>query len=432
MYEGRQAQIYISDPELIRLIFIKDFDHFHNKRIVDFGHPLINEMMDVLPYDKWKVVRSYFSPQLTTGKIRAMSYQMMDSIDDWMTSIKKKADGKPFTFSAKETFNCLTVDVIARCAFGTKINALEDPKGEFMKFVKDFSFETTEPGLLFSLVQVYPFLIKLAPFIGPEVMDYFGNLLETILTSRRKSRGARVGDFVDVMNDMIEKCETDEEYKKIGITATTAMCQAMIFLLAGFETTAATLSTLSHLLSLHPEVQDRLIEEVDAFYAKHGKMNHEHLNELGYLQACMNETLRIYPPLIRLERVCQKDWYHEPTGLKIKKDMVVQVPVFSVHYDENHFPNATEFNPDRFLPENKDSINPYTFLSFGIGNHNCIGMRFAKEEVQMSMASILKEYRFEPVKETKLVMKPGRFFLTTFEPFDVKIVPRKTSRFTSG
>jgi len=361
-----------------------------------------------------------------------MSYQMLEAIDDWVASLKKKADGKPFKFTAKEKYTCLTVDVIARCAFGTKINAFEDPNGEFMQNVKHFSFETVEPGFAFSLAQVYPFLIKLAPLVGPEVMDYFGNLLETILTSRRKSGGERVGDFVDVMNDMIEKCEKDEEYKRLGITATTAMCQAMLFLVAGFETTAATLTMLSHLLSLHPEVQDRLIEEVDEFYAKHGKMDHEHLNELVYLQACMNETLRVSPPLIRLERVCQKDWYHQPTGLRIKKDMVVQVPVFAVHQDEKHFPNPTEFKPERFLPENKESINPYAFLSFGIGNHNCIGMRFAKEEVQMVMASILKEYRFEPVKEAKIVMKPGRVFLTTLEPFDVKIVPRKEQRFTSG
>lgn len=48
-YEGCAPQVYIADAELVRLIFVKDFDHFQNKRIMDFGHELINEMMDHLP-----------------------------------------------------------------------------------------------------------------------------------------------------------------------------------------------------------------------------------------------------------------------------------------------------------------------------------------------------------------------------------------------
>lgn len=46
---GRAPHIYITDPDLIRLIFIKDFDHFQNKRMYDEGHELINDMMDILP-----------------------------------------------------------------------------------------------------------------------------------------------------------------------------------------------------------------------------------------------------------------------------------------------------------------------------------------------------------------------------------------------
>lgn len=198
----------------------------------------------------------------------------------------------------------------------------------------------------------------------------------------------------------------------------------MIFLLAGFETTATTLTLMAYRLSRNPEIQDKLTKEVDEFFERHdGKLDHEFVGELVYLNSCMSETLRMNPPLIRIERVCQKDWA-APTGLKVKKGTTIQVSAYAVHYDEKNFPEPNEWRPERFLPENKDKINPYAFLSFGQGPHNCIGMRFAKEEIQLTVASILKEFRFEDFEGAKLKMKPGRQFLTNFEPFNLYLVPR--------
>ena len=142
------------------------------------------------------------------------------------------------------------------------------------------------------------------------------------------------------------------------------------------------------------------------------------------MKACMDETLRMNPPLIRIERVCNKDWVHEPSGLHIKKGTCVQVPCYAVHYDDKYFPEPETFKPERFLPENKDKLNQYAYLSFGQGPHNCIGMRFAKEEIQMAIAGVLRNFKFEDCG-AKLKLKPGRLMLTHFEPFKIRLVPRK-------
>ncbi|XP_035708420.1 cytochrome P450 3A24-like [Folsomia candida] len=425
MYEGRAPHIYITDPDLIRLIFIKDFDHFQNKRMYDEGHELINDMMDILPYEKWKVVRTYFSPQLTTGKIKTMSYQMLDTIHDWMDKLIKKADGQRCIVNPKIDFTSLTLDVIARCAFGTRINVLDDTNDPFFRYVRKLTLDDEEPSWMFSLVQMFPFLVKMEPVFPLDAINFFGDLLKNILSTRKQS-GQRANDFVDVMNDMIDKCKTDPDYGRLGITPTTAMCQAMAFLFAGFQTTAETLTLMAFRLSQKPDKQDKLIREVDDFYERHdGKIEHDHVSELVYLNACMNETLRMNPALIRLERDCQSDWTHKGTGLKVKKGTTIQVPVFAVHFDEKNYPEPYEWKPERFLPENKDALNPYAFLSFGQGPHNCIGMRFAKEEIQMTMASVLKHFRFEDTEGAKLKMKPGRLFLNNYEPFKLTMVPRK-------
>lgn len=91
--------------------------------------------------------------------------------------------------------------------------------------------------------------------------------------------------------------------------------------------------------------------------------------ELIYVHAFMNETLRMHPPLIRIERVCQKDWRDEVTGLEIKEGVTVQVPCFALHYDEEFYPDPYEFRPERFLPKNRDKLNPYAFVAFGQGKY---------------------------------------------------------------
>ncbi|XP_021967532.1 cytochrome P450 3A4 [Folsomia candida] len=425
MYEGRSPQVFVADPDLIRSIFIKDFDHFYDKRILDYGHPLISEMMDVLPYDKWKVVRTYLSPQLTTGKIKAMSYQMLEAINNWVDKLKAKMDEEDYTFTPKHAFTTLTTDVIARCAFGTTINTFDDPDNIFVKNVKKLSFDDGDANILFTGTFTFPFIASLEPFVSSEVMQFFDDLLKGILKQRRDSGRERINDFVDAMNDMIEKCSTDPEYIQLNIKESTIMGQAMIFLLAGFETTSTTLSLMAFHLAKFPEVQAKLIKEVDEYLERHdGKIEHETVRELVFVNAVMNETLRMHPPLIRIERVCQKDWICEKTGLHIKEGVTVQVPCFAVHYDEKYYSEPYKFKPDRFLPENKDKLNPYAFLAFGQGPHNCIGTRFAKEEIQLTMASIFKHFQFEECPGAELKIKPGRLFINNYGSFSVNLVKR--------
>lgn len=69
MYEGRSPQVFVADPDLIRSIFIKDFDHFYDKRILDYGHPLISEMMDVLPCMSYSPLKLYPLHDMTRVKM---------------------------------------------------------------------------------------------------------------------------------------------------------------------------------------------------------------------------------------------------------------------------------------------------------------------------------------------------------------------------
>ena len=86
----------------------------------------------------------------------------------------------------------------------------------------------------------------------------------------------------------------------------------------------------------------------------------------------MYETLRMHPVLGILTREVMDD-YVLPTGLKLDVGVRIHLPVYYMHHNPDYFPEPEKYKPERFLPENKDDIEPYTFFGFGTGPRTCIG-----------------------------------------------------------
>ena len=113
-------------------------------------------------------------------------------------------------------------------------------------------------------------------------------------------------------------------------------------------------------------------------------------------------------------------------GVKVKKGTAVFVPIYSIHRDPKIWPEPDKFDPMRFSPKAKQSRDPYTYLPFSHGPHNCIGMRFAQMEIKLALTRILKKFRFEVCPETDIPPKISlASTLTTPEGNMLKIVHRK-------
>ncbi|CAG7729411.1 unnamed protein product, partial [Allacma fusca] len=347
-----------------------------------------------------------------------------DAVIDCVNYVDKQVgDSSGTLLDVKKLFSALTTDVIARCVFGMKLNAVNDGDNEFVKATADLTGDSEDPPKFLCALQTFRFLAKGIPIFPVKALDFFGGILRNVMKTRREENNLQ-NDMVDSLNELMAKVPTPE-FKQLKITETTILCQALIFLFAGFETTATTLTMLSYYLGNNPDKQKKLIEELDELMEKNeGKITHDNLSELPYMNACINETLRLVSPVVRVERVCAKDWKHE-SGLIIKKGWTVLFPNHSIHRNEKYWPEPHKYIPERFMPENKDKFNPYAFMSFGQGPRNCIGSRFAKEELIYSLALILKDYYFEATDETKLEFKKGRMFLSQYQPVKVKIARRQ-------
>lgn len=171
-------------------------------------------------------------------------------------------------------------------------------------------------------------------------------------------------------------------------------------MLGTLQTTATTLTYATYELAINSAVQDKLVAEVNEVIKPNGDIDYETLSNLPYLDAIVQETLRHHAPVVKTARVCAQEFTIPNTNVTVYPGQQVEIPIYAIQHDERYYKDPFKFNPDRFMPENRANLVPYTYLPFGSGPRNCIGMRFSLLESKLALALIVRKYRFFRCAET--------------------------------
>ncbi|KAG7158439.1 Cytochrome P450 4c3-like 3 [Homarus americanus] len=205
-----------------------------------------------------------------------------------------------------------------------------------------------------------------------------------------------------------------------GITDEDIRQEVDTFLFAGHDTTASAINWALYLLGHHPEIQARVQEELDGIFGDSDRpVTMADLREMKYLENCIKETLRMYPPQEEQSRT--NATVHKYNFL-IPAGTTVSVMSYSLHRDPEQFPDPEKFDPDRFLPENARKRHPFAYVPFSAGPRNCIGQKFAMMELKVVLSKILRTFLVESVVSREklriyeqLILKPeGGNFLRLF------------------
>ncbi|GFG30951.1 hypothetical protein Cfor_07734, partial [Coptotermes formosanus] len=185
------------------------------------------------------------------------------------------------------------------------------------------------------------------------------------------------------------------------------IAQAVLFFLAGFDTASTLLCFASHELAVHLDVQTRLQEEIDETLQENGgKFTYEALHDMKYLDMVVNETLRLYPPVAAVDRICVQPYtLKSDPPMEVHPGEVLFIPIVALHHDPKYYPDPERFDPERFSDDNKHNINPLTYLPFGIGPRSCIGNRFALMEAKLALAYLLSRFSVKVVAKTPIPIK---------------------------
>ncbi|XP_042877020.1 cytochrome P450 6k1-like isoform X2 [Penaeus japonicus] len=410
----------VGDPELIKHIFIKDFDHFVDRMTLALPNErdkITAQMLSIKKGDEWKQLRAIMSPTFSSGKMKGMFPLVCEKADALVTFSLNEARRKPY-IDMKYNFGRFTIDTIASCAFGIECNSLVDDNAEFPKRADKF-FETTHFNIMkFILMNTLPGLAKLLNlrFTQPEA-DFLEEVVEHTIKERLK--GEKRGDFLDLLLEARTPDGVPKEIKKIYgedgaikskylLDDITIAAQCMLFLIAGYETTATTLGFSAFLLAKNPNAQDKLRREIQDLVHEEGDITYQGVMEAKFLDACLMETLRLFSPAPFIERLCTRDYRLPGTDLTIRAGDKVQVPVWSIHHDPKYWPEPEEYRPERFLPENKTSARSVAHMPFGLGPRNCLAMRFALMEAKTVLSKLLlaAELHLAPGYE-EMELEPG-------------------------
>jgi cytochrome P450 len=196
--------------------------------------------------------------------------------------------------------------------------------------------------------------------------------------------------------------------------------EVVTLLIAGHETTALALTWAFYLVALHPQVDQPLAEEI-ARVTGGAAVRAEHFAGLELTQRVLEETVRLYPPVYVIPRVCTRSVRIGPFDVRDGDE--VWLWVYFMQRDARWFRLPERFDPERFAPDGEHSRNPRAYVPFGAGQRSCIGKGFATLEAVLAIASVLQRFRLELTDHRPLFPRP-RITLAPGRPVRVRLRAR--------
>ncbi|XP_041859474.1 cytochrome P450 3A27-like [Melanotaenia boesemani] len=420
-YDGRTPVLVIMDTAMIKTILVKEcYSMFTNRRDFGLNGPM-REAVTVIVDEEWKRIRSILSPSFTSGRLKGMYTIMLEHSRNLIKSLHKKAQADE-VIDVKDVFGPYSMDVVTSTSSSVDIDSINHPTDPFVENIKKIvKFSFLNPLLV--LVVLFPALGSVfdkmdLTFFPSDVLKFFYAFLKRIKSERDQNKNNNRMDFMQLMMDS-QKSGNNKD----GLTDSEILAQALTYIFAGYETSSSTLSFLAFNLATHPHVQKTLQQEIDETFPNKCQPTYDALMQMEYLDMVMNESQRLYPVGNRLERVAKSSV--DINGLTIPKGTVVMVPVYILHRDPTLWSEPDVFKPERFSKDNKDNIDPYSFLPFGAGPRNCIGMRFAVLMMKLAIVEILQNFSFVTCKETEIPLELGAdAFTRPKNPIKLKLEPR--------
>ncbi|XP_031571785.1 uncharacterized protein LOC116305923 [Actinia tenebrosa] len=352
---------------------------------------------------EWHRIRKALAPKMMRPK------QLYDNIenfygvvDDSMVSIRKargngKTSGEVPTLD-QELFKFAT-ESIGTMVFDARIGLYEDPPKEepqrFIQSVHDLFHYTQQimfgfENYLFKYFDT-PSWKKLckAQDIAIEIgQKYVDKKIAELKEKLDNPEELLEENVVPVLTYLLAKKELTPH--EINISS-------IEMFMGGVDTTSNTALWLLYNLARNPEAQERLYEEIVSVTGKDGYLTAKNMGRISYLKACLKESMRVNPVVIGNARFLDEDIVL--SGYNIPAKTLIQPSIYAVAHSEEHFADAGEFRPERWLRETGDDFHAFSHLPFGFGPRMCIGRRVAELEIYLFVSKFIQQFRLEYHRE---------------------------------
>lgn len=358
---------FVNEPDLIHQVLVRDHDKFVKGPGFERVKLLLGNGIFVSDGAHWRRARRMAQPGFTRRKLKGLIELICDRVAARGSAWAATADAGETLDITTETSD-FALELILIAIFGRDYDRhlVADGDNPFAFLAEEFSRDIN-------------LVVK------------FRALRDLILDIVAERRGQAEDGGIDFLSVYLASQDKDGR----GFTHRDLLDEIMTLIIAGFETSAGTLNWAWYLIAKHPDVADRIIDEVGLSVGDPAAPTNEELGNLDYLEQVINETMRLYPPGWVFSRRAIEDVRLGEFDAAAGTD--IYISPYILHRTADFWPAPERFDPHRFDADRFDERRQRAFIPFSLGPRRCIGEYFAMLEMKIHLARLVPLFRMTPV-----------------------------------
>lgn len=371
---GPVPLVLINDPAVVHEVLVKNDKILRKDDITGRLKEVMGNGLLTSENPEWRQNRRLIAPSFQRKELARYAELMVHHSQVKLGEIK---EGVPFNLH--EEGMDLTLRIVVACLFGdTPVPTAEI--GEALevlmhRFVRELrSWRRFAPTWAYAHERVEAL----------KKIETLNAILDDVIEKGRQRSDL---DRPDLLARLL--AARDEAGK--GFTHEQLKDEVMTIFLAGHETTALTFTFALVLLDRNPAVRERVEAEIDSVVGE-GDLNVAHVRQLPWLDATVNEALRLYPPAWAIGRKVEEDFQAGGWNFSAGDNLVVSP--WLMHRQGKLYDNPEQFQPERWFRTPEKSLPKGSFIPFGYGARTCVGNHFAKMELILALATWMRTHRF--------------------------------------
>ena len=380
---GSQKVVFIADAELIREVLVVQNDNFVKGEPVQRTKMLIGNGMITAEHAEWRSQRQAAQPAFHRQRIKRYADEMVEL---GIATRDEIIAGMPFDLAL--TLQRLALKVVAKTLFNSDLEEEANIVADEINNIMD----------VYNFMMVLPAPQLFLHFPFPQVVRFHkarrrvDAIVDRMIAAHVSGDKRDSGDLLSMMIAAMPDVESGAGRQQLRD-------QVVTIFLAGYETTANALAWTFRLLGEHPEVEQRVLAEVDTVLG--GRIaTMDDAPRLKYVEMVLAESMRLYPPAWAQVRQALRDFqlgeFFLPAGTTVIMSQWI------MHRDDSFFPDPLRFDPERFSSEAKAGRPKFAYFPFGGGARQCIGEAFAWMEGALLLTTLLQKWSFR--------LQPGQAF----------------------